>query len=174
MGLGRRAISRRLLVAGVVLSVVPDLDVLAFRFGVPYSAELGHRGFSHSLLVAGFCALLVAWALRKYREGFGRSFVFLFVAMASHGILDAFTNGGLGVEFFWPFSAERFFAPVRVIAVSPLGVSRIWSQHGLSVLVSELLWVWLPCAVICAGLVYYRYKIQNRKTASAPIADIES
>lgn len=174
VGLGRRVISRRLLIAGVCLSAVPDLDVLAFRLGIPYSAEFGHRGFSHSLLFAGLCALLVAWALRKYREQPGRSFAFLFAAMVSHGILDAFTNGGLGVEFFWPFSAERYFAPVRVIAVSPLGVSRIWSHHGLSVLVSELLWVWLPCTVVCAGFVHYRYRTQNQKAANAPLADSQS
>ena len=28
-----------------VLAVAPDVDVLAFRFGIPYGAFLGHRGF---------------------------------------------------------------------------------------------------------------------------------
>jgi inner membrane protein len=34
------------------------------------------------------------------------------VATASHGILDAFTNGGLGVAFFAPFDKTRYFFPV--------------------------------------------------------------
>jgi len=39
--LGREAIPARLLLAGVVASVLPDLDVVAFRLGVPYAAEFG-------------------------------------------------------------------------------------------------------------------------------------
>jgi membrane-bound metal-dependent hydrolase YbcI (DUF457 family) len=34
------------------LSLAPDLDVIAFRFGIPYSAPFGHRGAAHSILVA--------------------------------------------------------------------------------------------------------------------------
>lgn len=54
------------------------------------------------------------------------------------------TNGGLGVAFFWPFSAERFFAPIQVIQVSPIGISRFLSARGLAVVWSEFAWVWLP------------------------------
>ena len=34
------------------LSLAPDLDVIAFRFGIPYSAPFGHRGAAQSILVA--------------------------------------------------------------------------------------------------------------------------
>jgi len=44
VGLGRDAVPRRLLVAGVLVSALPDLDVVARQWGVPYSAGLGHRG----------------------------------------------------------------------------------------------------------------------------------
>ena len=46
--------------------------------------------------------------------------LFTFLATASHGVLDAFTTGGLGVAFLWPWSPARFFAPVRGIRVSPM------------------------------------------------------
>jgi inner membrane protein len=36
----------------VSLAMAPDLDVWAFRLGIPYGAPLGHRGFTHSLLFA--------------------------------------------------------------------------------------------------------------------------
>ncbi len=49
------------------------------------------------------------------------TFVFIFVATASHGLLDMFTNGGLGVALFWPFTDARYFFPVRMIDVSPIG-----------------------------------------------------
>jgi len=37
---------------GIVCSVLPDLDVIGSRFGVPYKHVLGHRGLSHSIAFA--------------------------------------------------------------------------------------------------------------------------
>lgn len=42
-GLGRGVISKRLLHFGMVASMIPDLDVEAFRLGIPYAAQFGHR-----------------------------------------------------------------------------------------------------------------------------------
>jgi inner membrane protein len=152
LGLGRGAVPTPLLIAGVAVSVMPDLDVLAFRYGISYASNFGHRGFSHSLLFALILALLGACASRYLQTSFGRVFWFLFLAAASHGFLDAFTNGGLGIAFLWPFTAERYFAPVQVIQVAPIGISRFLSPRGVSVLISELLWVWIPCILIGIGL----------------------
>ena len=156
LGLGSGLVSRRLLFAGVVASMLPDLDVVAFRFGVPYAADFGHRGFSHSLLLAVLVAIAGACLFRFLRSTFLRSFVFLSVATASHGVLDAFTNGGLGVAFLWPWSAERFFAPVQVIKVAPIGISRFLSQKGAAVLWSELVWVWLPLIGVAVAVAISR------------------
>ncbi len=157
LGLGRRTISRRLLLVGVALSILPDVDVVAFLFSIPYSAALGHRGFTHSLMFAAVVALFGAVLLRRYQERFVPALVFLFVAAVSHGVLDAFTNGGLGITFFWPFSLERYFAPVHMIEVSPLSASRLFSPRGVTVLLSEFLWVWLPCIGLYIVLAAYRY-----------------
>ena len=151
-GLGREVVPKRLLVLGIATSIVPDLDVVAFHFGIPYAAELGHRGFSHSLAFAALVALLGACRYRGLCCSFGRAFWFLFLVTASHGVLDAFTNGGLGIAFFWPWSGKRYFAPYQMIKVSPIGVSRFFSQRGVAVLISELLWIWLPCALVGVGL----------------------
>jgi inner membrane protein len=67
----------------------------------------------------------------------------LFACTASHPLLDALTNGGLGVALFWPWSDARLFAPWRPIAVSPIGAG-FFSARGLAVLGSDLRWVWLP------------------------------
>jgi len=159
LGLGHDFISKRLLIAGVVASVVPDLDVLAFRLGIPYASEFGHRGFSHSLMFALVIAVVGARLARSLRSAPKRSFWFLFLAVASHGMLDAFTNGGLGIAFLWPFSDGRFFAPIRPIEVSPIGLSRFLSLRGMSVLWSEVQWVWLPslsAAVVAVAFRHYR------------------
>jgi inner membrane protein len=157
LALGTRTISRRLLLAGVALSVLPDLDVIAFQFGIPYEAGLGHRGFSHSLIFAALVALLGALVLRRQQELFVPSLLFLLIAAASHGVLDAFTNGGYGIAFYWPLSLERYFAPVQVIEVSPLSAVRFFSPRGAAVLMSEFLWVWLPCFGLFTLLAAYRY-----------------
>lgn len=149
-GLGNKAVLKPLLAAGVVASIVPDLDVLAFRLGIPYAAEFGHRGFSHSLLLALIVAFIGASMAGTLRSTFQRTFWFLFIAMASHGLLDAFTNGGLGVAFLWPFSGERFFAPIHPVEVAPLGFARFLSQRGAAVLWSEFLWIWMPLFSVAA------------------------
>ncbi|MGR8932523.1 MAG: metal-dependent hydrolase [Gammaproteobacteria bacterium] len=141
----RRKISKRLLTCGVAASILPDLDVIAFRLGIPYAAEWGHRGFSHSLLFALLLAIVGAALAKPLRSKAKPAFWFLFFSTASHGVLDALTNGGLGIAFFWPFSTERFFVPWHPIEVAPLNLSRFLSHRGLAVLRSEFVWVWLPC-----------------------------
>ncbi|HTS54979.1 MAG TPA: metal-dependent hydrolase [Burkholderiales bacterium] len=139
-------------ILGVVCAALPDLDVLAFAFGIPYAAMLGHRGLSHSIAFALLLSTVVtALALRRARWSNirPRIWLYLFVAVASHGILDAFTNGGLGIAFFAPFSRERYFFPVTPIEVAPIG-REFFSDRGLQVLASELRWVWLPSAALIA------------------------
>lgn len=155
-GLGGQAISRRLVLAGMALAILPDLDVIVFRFDVPYGSAFGHRGFSHALATAAILALVMALAHRTLQAGFVRAFLFLFVAGSSHGLLDAFTNGGSGIALLWPFSGERYFAPVTPIEVSPIGISRFLTPRGAAVLFSEFLWIWLPCAALVLAMIAVR------------------
>lgn len=156
IGLGSRVVPRRLLVAGILASILPDFDVLAFRFHVPYADVFGHRGISHSLVFALLLATLAALCAARLHATRRSAFLFVAISAASHGVLDMFTNGGLGVAIFWPWSSERFFTPWRVIEVSPLSIDRILSARGITVMMSELSWVWLPAAIVCAALVFMR------------------
>jgi inner membrane protein len=79
--------------------------------------------------------------------------VYLFLATASHGVLDAMTDGGLGVAFFSPFNNRRYFFSWTPIRVSPIGIGNFFSSRGLAVVQSELLWVWIP-AVALVGLAW--------------------
>jgi inner membrane protein len=163
MGLGGRVIPPHLLAAGIVTSILPDIDVVGFNFDISYAAAYGHRGLTHSPLVAAAVALCGAAVARTFGARPATTFWFLFIAMASHGVLDACTNGGLGIAFLWPWSDERFFAPFRVIQVSPIGLTRFVSGRGLDVLLSELQWVWLPCAVLGAALAAARGLTMRRR-----------
>jgi len=165
VALGTRMVSPRLLLAGIIGCMLPDADVIAFRFGVPYESALAHRGFTHSIffaLMCGAAAALFAHALRARRW---IAFGFVAVATASHGVLDAFTNGGSGIAFFWPFGDERYFMPLQVILVSPIGISRFFSEWGARVLWSELKWVWLPCLAMAAPVYCLRRVWESRRPA---------
>lgn len=135
-----------------LLPMLPDADVVGFGFGVRYDSMLGHRGFSHSIIFALIAALIVMFAAFR-RIVFGsnewfRYAAFFFLITLSHPILDAFTNGGLGVGLFIPLDASRYFAPFRPIEVSPIGVKRFLDGSVFSVLSSEFVWVWLPLSAV--------------------------
>jgi inner membrane protein len=136
--------------------MLPDLDVLAFRFNVSYANTFGHRGASHSLMFAMSVALVACMFARRLNANRCNTFLFVGISVASHGILDMFTNGGKGVALWWPFSTERLFAPWQVIEVSPLNLHRVFSGRGMVVFQSELLWVWLPAIVVCSILMFVR------------------
>ena len=68
---------------------------------------------------------------------------------ASHGALDALTNGGPGIAFFAPFDPSRYFVPWRPIPVSPLA-SNFFSEWGWQVFRAELAMLWLPALVVTA------------------------
>lgn len=160
-------VPRRLWVLGVLCAMAPDLDVIGFRFGVAYGDLLGHRGLSHSLPTAAVLALLLCLAIWPRRHPpFSRTgaWIFLFLATASHGVLDTFTNGGLGVALLSPFSNERFFAPLRPIAVSPFSASS-FAERALPILSSEALWIGLPCLVLTGMLALLRRALPPRGVA---------
>jgi inner membrane protein len=120
------------------LSLLPDLDVIGFRLGIPYEAPWGHRGATHSLCFAAGIGLLAALTARLGRLPVLRTAVVVFVVVASHGLADAFTDGGLGAALLWPFTDARFFAPWTPIPVAPIG-RRFLSMRGLRVAAAEAL-----------------------------------
>jgi inner membrane protein len=157
-------VSRRLIELGIAVSIAPDIDVIGSRFGIEYGDLLGHRGLTHSLLFAALLASGALFGVSRADSLIHRwwTWLYFFLAAASHGTLDAFTDGGLGVAFFSPFDTSRYFFPVTPISVSPVGLS-FFSVRGLSVLLSELLWLWLPAFafVIIALLLRKTFERRN-------------
>lgn len=134
-----RTTSRRVWIAGVVCAALPDIDAIGRPFGWGDVAFLGgHRGLTHSLLFALILGLLVT--LMWFRDGpwnkaHTRIALYLVVATAAHGVLDAFTSYGPGVAFFFPFSSTRYVSAWRPLQAA-----------------NEIAWVWLPTIlVITAG-----------------------
>jgi inner membrane protein len=137
----------------IFCSVLPDVDVIGFHFGIRYGDLWGHRGMTHSLLFAAVTGLLFATLLARSWRDRWLAALLLFVITASHGVLDALTNGGLGVAFLSPFNTSRYFFPWRPIHVSPLAAGRFFSERGLAILWTEITYVWLP-ALVTGALLY--------------------
>lgn len=156
LGLGSKIIPPRLLLAGIAFSVLPDADVVAFKFGVAYGNAFGHRGFTHSLLFAFMLPTLALLFHRQLKAGMVRIWSFLLVSLLSHSLLDSVTTGGKGVGWLWPWRDERFFAPWQVIKVAPFQLKAYLTPAGHAVIISELLWVWLPGALLMLFLIAWR------------------
>jgi inner membrane protein len=161
----RETMPPRFWVLTALCAILPDADVLGFAFGVRYGDMLGHRGLTHSLPFA----LCVSFAVVKlwFREAEASTrrwlglIAYFFVVTASHGVLDALTDGGLGVAFFAPFEARRYFFPWRPIVVSPIGLE-FFGTGGLDALGSEVLCVWLPSLALVAAVWSVRKLIKLR------------
>jgi inner membrane protein len=154
-------------VIGVACSTLPDLDVIGFRFGIRYGDFWGHRGLTHSLVFAALLALVIV--LLGFRHGVTGMraltlWLYFFLATASHGLLDAMTDGGFGVAFFSPFDNHRYFLPWTPIRVSPIGVGRFFSARGLTVLESEFLWIWIPAIVLAVLAILFRHQVVTVRT----------
>jgi len=155
------------------LSLFPDIDVIGFMRGVPYGAPWGHRGATHSLAFAVAGGILVGAAARVSGlaarllgargsglapRGSWRIGVVATLVLASHGLLDSLTDGGLGVALLWPFSLHRFFAPWQPIPVAPIGPA-FFTLDGLTVALSEVA-LFLP-------LWLYAFRLRVRPVAIA-------
>lgn len=142
--------------AVIALSIIPDIDVIAFRFGVPYAHPLDHRGFFHSLAFAVAMAIMIAMIIswdEPLKERVRVCGVLSAVAVL-HPLLDMLTNGGLGIGIFIPFDMHRYLFPWRPIIASPLGIQSFFGPSGARVIADECAFIALPSlAIIIARLL---------------------
>ena len=97
----------KLWVVGVASALLPDLDAAGYWLGVLYGSFWGHRGFTHSMVFAVLASGLFArWIGCWTGMTVVRVWTCCVVAMLSHGILDAMTDGGLGVAILLADGSE--------------------------------------------------------------------
>jgi inner membrane protein len=150
---------RRVIALAAAAAMLPDADIVGMRLGIDFAGPLGHRGITHSLLFAAVVALGAAALSRRWRpagSGAWRIAACVFAATASHGLLDAFTDAGLGVGFFLPFDETRYVFPFTPVRAAPLHIAAFFTSRGEAVLASELFWVWIPAGVIAASAAFLR------------------
>jgi inner membrane protein len=121
--------------AGV--SLLPDVDVIGFALGVEYADPWGHRGATHSLTLAIALGLTIGLLAPWLKRPAVKTALVATGVLASHGLLDTMTDGGLGCALLWPFDLTRYFAPWRPIPVAPIGLD-FFSIQGVMVALTEL------------------------------------
>ena len=152
------------MILSIVCSVLPDADVFGYYWlYIPYDSFFGHRGFFHSLFFAAILSFFIVSIFYRKEAPFSKwwwTFLYFFVLTASHGLLDALTNGGRGIALLSPFSNHRYFLPWTPIEVSPLGIKAFLSQRGLVVLKQEILWIWVPSFLFYPAKLLWAFCIQ--------------
>ena len=148
----------------IVCAILPDADVIGYLWlYVPYYHFFGHRGFFHSPFFAALLGIFIVCTFYRDEVIFSKPWLkyvlYFFLLTASHGLLDALTNGGHGIALLSPFSNDRYFFPWTPIEVSPFSIKAFLSRRGLTVLISELVWIWAPCFLIIIILKIKRTKV---------------
>lgn len=102
----------RLFLLCIFLCLLPDFGSI---FGL-ISGDFAryHNSWEHSLPTGFALALLLGAAVFLLGVGeFWRWFLIVLLCYESHVLMDYFTVGR-GVMLFWPFSAERWSAPIKI------------------------------------------------------------
>ncbi len=94
---------------GAIVATIPDLDIVL----TPFFSELEkisiHRGYSHSILFCILASIVLAYVFKRINWtkaiGYYRLYLFSFLLLFTHVILDAFTS--YGTQLFLPFTDWR-------------------------------------------------------------------
>lgn len=154
-----RKVSFKFLLLSMVCPALPDIDVLAMQYGVPYEHLFGHRGFTHSLLFALVLSLAVVLlffakpSLKPRRRWFLVGY--FFVLTASHGLFDMLTQAPRGVALLSPFSNARFQSPWRPIQASPIMV--FFNELKFQAIADDFVWLVFPALLILLVVWVFRH-----------------
>lgn len=103
---GAVSLSNGLMIASVVGSLIPDLDII-FQVRGDFAYLKQHRGISHSLPSALITSGLGAIILSLFYPNYNTLMLWLWVMLGfmSHLFLDCLNS--YGVKIFWPLSSQK-------------------------------------------------------------------
>ena len=131
----RRPCSWPTLLLFMALALLPDADVALVALGACDAGACGHRGASHSLLVAIAIGLFAGLVARRLRWPIVRTVIAATFAVASHAMLDVLGAGGRGLPLLWPFSDARFMSPIRIFPDAPRGLALLSIPGAINVVI---------------------------------------
>ncbi|QCK14146.1 metal-dependent hydrolase [Mangrovivirga cuniculi] len=166
-------IGRKASVLGIIGGTLPDLDVLVQSSMSTVEGVLFHRGPSHSITFALITSLLFGWIALKLQKrtsiSYQNWFLFFFLVIFTHPLLDAFTN--YGTEILWPFLDARV-AWKTIFVIDPL--YSIWLLAGVIFLLFYgktnnfrkriALWALALSSSYLLLTVYHKYHVDKKVT----------
>jgi inner membrane protein len=169
----KRPVPWRIITAATLAAAAPDLDfatnpIWGVQWGLSPLSVYAHRGATHSLFVALAAGLLAAIFHKQLRVRPLTGAMAVGIAMASHGLLDMFTDFGLPVAYLWPVSSTRLFADWRPIHSAPV----IWGHLVPEVFARQSYELWhiiVPMFTIALtiriGRIFAGQLLERRKSA---------
>lgn len=130
----------RVCIAAAACAALPDIDVIGGALHISHASLFGHRAITHSITFALVGAMVASIA---FFHGNRRIAFVLALALLSHGCLDAFSTYSLGVEFFAPFSQQRFHFPWTPLRTGSEGLVDQLMQEAIFVLLPAVLLGWV-------------------------------
>ena len=125
---GNKCNKKTLLLGGLIANI-PDIDVLILPFLNEFEKIGVHRGFTHSIIFCVITSFILTFTLRNVswlkEITLIRLFMFIFLSLLSHLMLDIFTP--YGTQLFLPFNNTRValnnITIVDIVFTLPLLVS---------------------------------------------------
>jgi inner membrane protein len=142
-------------IVAAACAALPDIDVLAWPLHISGASPFGHRAITHSLafaLVSAVAATIVFFRGHQWTNGRVRIALILGLALLSHACLDALSTYSAGVEFFAPFSQQRFRFPWTPLGDPTGGLAGQLVQDAVFVLLPAVLVGWLGIKVHRRGM----------------------
>lgn len=130
--------SRRACLVAAACAALPDIDY----FGWPFA----HRSLTHSLAFALAGAIVVTALLFRspqWSSSRTRIAIVLGLAFLSHGLLDGFSKYSLGIEYFAPFSSQRFRFWWTPLGTPEGRLVEQLVQEGIALILPALVLSWL-------------------------------
>jgi len=150
-----------LVATALIASQLPDIDVaLGSKGKVNYIKH--HRGFTHSLLLSPFYALLPAFGVWLFTPGSGLGLLYLvsLLSILLHLFLDLLNS--YGTKILWPFSKQRYAWDLLMV-IDPLIILVFLSGLVLYMLGrgNEFLFFIFPILVLYL-LTMYKFRLKAK------------
>ena len=146
----QRLPTRRVCIVAAACAALPDIDAIGWPLHVSGASLFSHRAITHSLtfaFVGAAVATIVFFRGNQWTQGRARIALTLGLALVSHACLDALSTYSVGVEFFAPFSQQRFRFPWTPLGPPSGGVLGQLAQEAVVILLPAVLVGWLGIKV---------------------------
>jgi len=138
----QRPPSQQVCLVAAACAALPDIDYFEW--------PVAHRAITHSLafaVVGAVAATFILFRGPQWARQRARLALVFALALLSHGCLDALSTYSFGIEFFAPFSQQRFRFPWTPLGDPNGTLAGRLAQEAIVVLLPAVVLAWLAFRV---------------------------